>query len=206
MAAIALDAIVQIVKMKIATSAAQQINMAAATAASIPTGGASIIAATATNAALGASSKLQQAGIIAAAAISGGGAVLKKVQKKADGGVIETLGSGVINNGANVVPLSNGDNTLAYVRQGEVILNQQQQALAGGSRFFKSLGVPGFNGGGIVGGNSNLGTLNGFKIDYDLLAFKMAQANRMLPAPVVSVTDISYQQNRIAVIENYANL
>jgi hypothetical protein len=45
------------------------------------------------------------------------------------------LGNGVINNGANVVPLSNGDNTLAYVRQGEVILNQQQQALAGGSRF-----------------------------------------------------------------------
>jgi hypothetical protein len=41
----------------------------------------------------------------------------------------------VLNNGANVVPLSNGDNTLAYVRQGEVILNQQQQALAGGSRF-----------------------------------------------------------------------
>jgi hypothetical protein len=26
-----------------------------------------------------------------------------------------------------VVPLSNGDNTLAYVEQGEVILNQQQQ-------------------------------------------------------------------------------
>jgi hypothetical protein len=65
------------------------------------------------------------------------------------------LGNGVINNGANVVPLSNGDNTLAYVRQGEVILNQQQQA-AGGSRFFKSLGVPGFNAGGVVGGNTNI--------------------------------------------------
>jgi hypothetical protein len=70
-----------------------------------------------------------------------------KVPTRADGGA-PTLGNGVINNGANVVPLSNGDNTLAYVRQGEVILNQQQQALAGGSRFFKSLGVPGFNAGG----------------------------------------------------------
>ena len=206
MAAIALDAIVQIVKIKIATAAAQQINMAAATAISIPTGGASVATALATNAALGASSKLQQAGILASAAISGGGAILKKVQKKADGGVIETLGNGVINNGANVVPLSNGDNTLAYVKQGEVILNQQQQALAGGSRFFKSLGVPGFNGGGVVGGNTNLGTLNGFKIDYDVLANKMAQANRMLPSPVVSVTDISYHQNRVAVIEAGANL
>jgi hypothetical protein len=45
---------------------------------------------------------------------------------RADGGAIPTLGNGVINNGANVVPF-NGDNTLAYVRQGEVILNQQQR-------------------------------------------------------------------------------
>jgi hypothetical protein len=94
-------------------------------------------------------------------------------------------GNGVINNGANVVPLSGGDNTLAYVRQGEVILNQQQQALAGGSRFFKSLGVPGFNAGGVVGGNTNINASGAFKIDMDLLAYKIAQANRMLPAPVV---------------------
>jgi hypothetical protein len=206
LAAIAFDAIIQIAKLKIATSAAQAINLANGTALSIPTAGASLIAAKATNIGLGISSKLQQASILGAAAISSGGAILKKVQKKADGGVIETLGSGVINNGANVIPLNNGDNTLAYVKQGEVILNQHQQALAGGSSFFKSLGVPGFNGGGVVGGNSNLGSLNGFKIDYDVLANKIAQANRMLPAPVVSVSDISYQQNRVAVIENMANL
>jgi hypothetical protein len=51
--------------------------------------------------------------------------------------VIPTLGN-VINNGANVVPLSNGDNTL-HMLEGEVILNQQQQALAGGSRFLNHL-------------------------------------------------------------------
>jgi hypothetical protein len=39
----------------------------------------------------------------------------------------------------------------------------------------------------------------------DLLAYKIAQANRMLPAPV-SVQDIAYQSNRVAVIENGANL
>lgn len=206
LAAIAFDAIIQIAKLKIATSAAQAINLANGTALSIPTGGASVIAAKATNIGLGVSSKLQQASIIGAAAISGVGAILKKVPKKAEGGIIPTLGAGVINNGANVIPLSNGDNTLAYVKQGEVILNEQQQRLAGGSNFFKSLGIPGFNGGGLVGGNSNLGSLNGFKIDYDVLAYKVAQANRMLPAPVVSVTDISYQQNRVAVIENGANL
>lgn len=147
---------------------------------------------------------------VAAATLTGFGAVKNiistKVPTRAEGGIIPTLGNGVINNGANVIPLSNGDNTLAYVKQGEVILNEQQQRLAGGSMFFKSLGIPGFNGGGLVGGNTNLGSQGGFKIDIDLLAYKVAQANRSLPAPVVNVTDISYHQNRVAVIENGANL
>jgi hypothetical protein len=131
-----------------------------------------------------------------------------KTPKLADGGIIPTLESGLINNGSNIVPLSNGDDTLAYVGQGEVILNKEQQARAGGSMFFKSLGVKGFAGGGMVSGTSNLGSKGGLAmgIDYDLLASKMAQANRLLPAPVVSVQDISNTQNRVAVIENGANL
>jgi hypothetical protein len=113
--------------------------------------------------------------VAAAATVAGFGAVKTLLIPKyqhADGGAIPTLGNGVINNGANVVPLSNGDNTLAYVRQGEVILNQQQQALAGGS-FFKSLCVPGFNAGGVVGGNTNINASGAFKIDMDLLAYKI---------------------------------
>jgi hypothetical protein len=47
-------------------------------------------------------------------------------------------------------------------------------ALAGGSRFFKSLGVPGFNAGGVVGGNTNINASGAFKIDMDLLAYKIA--------------------------------
>lgn len=128
-----------------------------------------------------------------------------KTPKLADGGQIPTLGNGVINNGANIIPLSNGDNTLAYVKQGEVILNEEQQALAGGSMFFRSLGVPGFNRGGIVGGNTNLGIQGGQKIDIELMANMIAQANRNLPAPVVSVQDISYTQNSVRVIEQGAN-
>jgi hypothetical protein len=58
--------------------------------------------------------------------------------------------------------------------------------------------------GGVVGGNTNINA-SAFKIDMDLLAYKIAQANRMLPAPVVSVQDIAYQSNRVAVIENGAN-
>jgi len=45
-----------------------------------------------------------------------------------------------------------GDNTLAAVKPGEVILNERQQAAAGGAEFFRRLGVPGFASGGIVGG------------------------------------------------------
>lgn len=47
---------------------------------------------------------------------------------------------------------SNGDNMLATVKTGEVILNEDQQRRAGGPSFFRSLGVPGFAGGGVFGG------------------------------------------------------
>lgn len=42
-------------------------------------------------------------------------------------------------------------------------------------------------------------------IDYDLLAYKLAQANSTLPTPVVSVQDINYSQNQLKVIEQMAN-
>jgi hypothetical protein len=45
---------------------------------------------------------------------------------------------------------SNGDNRLATVRTGEVILNERQQAALGGSKTFARIGVPGFAEGGFV--------------------------------------------------------
>jgi hypothetical protein len=45
---------------------------------------------------------------------------------------------------------SNGDNVLATVRRGEVVLNQRQQAALGGADVFRSIGVPGFADGGAV--------------------------------------------------------
>jgi hypothetical protein len=33
---------------------------------------------------------------------------------------------------------------------------------------FKSLGVPGFNAGGVVGGNTNINASGAFKIDMDI--------------------------------------
>ena len=43
-----------------------------------------------------------------------------------------------------------GDNTLAMVKPGEVILNQNQQQALGGYDVFKRIGVPGFAAGGVV--------------------------------------------------------
>jgi hypothetical protein len=151
--------------------------------------------------------KVVSTGVVLA---SGLGAVKKitsvKTSSFAEGGQIPTLSSGVINNGSNIIPLSNGDDTLAYVGQGEVILNKQQQAKAGGSMFFRSIGVPGFASGGMVGGNTNLGSLGGIKIDYDTLADKIGQsvgkANQQLPQPIVEVstiTEAQSTQNRIEV-------
>ena len=49
---------------------------------------------------------------------------------------------------------SNGDNLLATIKTGEVILNQHQQAALGGARTFKRIGVAGFADGGMVGANN----------------------------------------------------
>lgn len=48
----------------------------------------------------------------------------------------------------------NGDNTLALVQPGEVVLNKPQQRRLGGPAAFKAAGVPGFAAGGLVGSAS----------------------------------------------------
>ncbi|MFA5296624.1 MAG: phage tail tape measure protein [Lutibacter sp.] len=85
LAAIALNAIIEVAKIQIATSAAQAINLAQAVALGPILGPPAIVAAKITNASLGATSKLQQGAVIGAAAISGLGAVLKK-KSHFDGG------------------------------------------------------------------------------------------------------------------------
>lgn len=47
--------------------------------------------------------------------------------------------------------MSNGDNVLATLRKGEVVLNEKQQKMLGGNEVFRSLGVKGFSNGGRVG-------------------------------------------------------
>jgi hypothetical protein len=56
---------------------------------------------------------------------------------------------------------SNGDNVLATVKRGEVVLNQRQQSALGGARVFRSIGVPGFADGGAIGAPNIAATVAG---------------------------------------------
>jgi hypothetical protein len=99
-------------------------------------------------------------------------AVLTGIEAVATGIQIATIRSQQFSEGGLVLSgdelpgsKSNQDNTLVMVKPKEVILNERQQAIAGGPEFFKRLGVPGFASGGIVGGivaptqnNSSLAT------------------------------------------------
>ncbi|MCL1942069.1 MAG: hypothetical protein FWF54_00730, partial [Candidatus Azobacteroides sp.] len=72
-------------------------------------------------------------------------------QQFAGGGkVYEKLPNGKIRYNKNITTLSNGDDILATVKKGEVILNETQQKALGGDTTFRSIGVPGFAGGGKI--------------------------------------------------------
>lgn len=81
-------------------------------------------------------------GVLAAAQVAAIAA-----QPLATGGII--TGRRVTDN-QNIPTRSNGDNVLATVKRGEVVLNERQQNALGGATTFRSIGVPGFAGGGIV--------------------------------------------------------
>jgi len=83
--------------------------------------------------------------LLAAGVVASGAAQIKtiKAQQFATGGMVQGYG--------NIPTQSNGDNTLATLKSGEVVLNEMQQAALGGAHTFKSIGVPGFASGGRIG-------------------------------------------------------
>lgn len=105
----------------------------------------------------------------------------------AEGGRTDVLSGQLIGAADGLkITRSNGDNRLATVKTGEVILNEHQQNLLGGASTFKSIGVPGFAGGGAVldGGFTARNATN--SIDNKIL-----NAIMNLPAPVVIVQDVA---------------
>jgi phage-related minor tail protein len=81
-------------------------------------------------------------------------------QPLATGGVVGISGRRVTD-GQNMPTRSNGDNVLATVKRGEVVLNQRQQSALGGARVFRSIGVPGFADGGAIGAPNISATVAG---------------------------------------------
>lgn len=112
-----------------------------------------------------------QTAVIAAQPLAKGG-VVGKGNEIAE--LIPNFDSGGrVTNRGNIKPLSNGDNVLATLKTGEVVLNQQQQQRIGYSAL-KKANIPNFAVGGVVGAPSTLITANNKsvadgKIQMDIL-------------------------------------
>jgi hypothetical protein len=123
-----------------------------------------------------------------------------EVPQFAEGGLIEGFANGGLSGtriGSGMgMPIrrKNGDNLLATIKTGEVILNQRQQAALGGSNTFKRIGVPGFANGGMITPDAAIDS-----------SINMAEALRGLQL-VVSATEITEVQNRLRVIETTTSL
>ena len=121
------------------------------------------------------------------------------IPKYADGGLVGYANGGLsgtrISAGMGMpIRRSNGDNMLATIKTGEVILNQRQQNALGGSNTFKRIGVPGFANGGMVTPDAAIDS-----------SVNIVEALRGLQL-VVSATEITEVQNRLKVIETTTSL
>lgn len=108
-----------------------------------------------------------QTAIIAAQPLAKGGVVGKgdEIVQFANGGKVTSKG--------NIKPLSNGDNVLATLKTGEVVLNESQQRRIG-FRTLKAAGIPNFATGGVVGAptafiNEQMRTISDEKSRVELL-------------------------------------
>ena len=122
--------------------------------------------------------------------------------KYADGGLVEDI-DGFANGGLSgtlitsrmgkSIRRSNGDNLLATVKTGEVILNQRQQSALGGANTFRKIGVPGFANGGMI---------PSVPLDTNTALIESLRNMQL----VVSVSEITSVQNRLKVIEESTSL
>jgi len=119
-------------------------------------------------------------------------------QKFAKGGLV--LGNGRINKGSNIPTQNNGDNVLATVKTGEVILNESQQAMLGGYKTFASMGVPGFANGGVLGTPISAPSVGNATTDVN------EQFNKFMSASLASTAATNARIDRIGVSLDLNNL
>jgi hypothetical protein len=122
----------------------------------------------------------------------------QKTEGFAEGGLVGFASGGLsgtkITSGMGIpIRRRNGDNLLATVKTGEVILNQKQQAMLGGSSTFSRIGVPGFANGGMI------------LPDITSPNFDLMESFRNMQL-VVSAVEITNVQNRLKVMEDTTSL
>jgi len=103
---------------------------------------------------------------------------------------------------------ANGDNMLATVRTGEVILNERHQAMLGGANTFRSIGVPGFAGGGStqMGGSFPISSISApiqNKFDMENI---LIQTVKNQPPVVALIQDIQNANDKIIEVRNAATV
>ena len=202
-AGIALEAIMEIAKIRISTAAAKQINLANATAsAPFPLNLPLIAAATAQNVALTASSTLQQQQIIASSAIKTFGAVAKF----AGGGFVEAKGASHTEGG---IPIHIGGEYFGEMQGGEGLAIMNRGAFnhfkAFNSTFGDSDVKTTYNGSYYAGGGVITQGVQKQTIDINQLALVTAEAIKNIPPIYVTVTDIQQGVNNYARVVDGAN-
>ena len=123
----------------------------------------------------------------------------------ADGGKVLS-GQMIGTNDGKPIQRGNGDNLLATVKTGEVILNQRQQAALGGAATFRKIGVPGFAAGGLVGdGGFAARGMTRASEDRSFMTAAIRSGFATAPQPIVTVEEFnkvsSSSQRSVAVSE-----
>ena len=90
-----------------------------------------------------------QTAVIAAQPLAKGGVVGKGDE------IVQFANGGRVTNRGNIKPLSNGDNVLATLKTGEIVLNESQQRRIGYASL-KRAQIPNFANGGLVGAPTSL--------------------------------------------------
>lgn len=149
--------------------------------------------------------------ILAAITVATGLANVAKITGVAgffNGGLVEGYATGglsgtkIMGHHGRPIRRSNGDNLLATVKTGEVILNERQQAMLGGEATFRRMGVPGF----ATGGSS------GFSVSQAAQSSEAASSSRAFINAVsqmkffVSVAEMRQGINDVQVVEDRAQV
>jgi hypothetical protein len=142
--------------------------------------------------ALAVATTAAQIATIAAQPLADGGVV-----GKLNGDIVQFASGGRVTSRGNIKPLSNGDNVLATLKTGEVVLNKEQQGRIGYSTL-KAARIPNFAMGGVVGAPSGFlqdslnragEEQNRFKVMQDLVMETQGRIDRLQVIYTASTDD-----------------